>query len=191
METNTIISELNTILAKIKEEENAANKQSDTSVAPGLRFATAIIESRILDLKIEDSTTRDSDLASFDGNLEIIELPTPANIVAFRDRKGVIDIDVTEEHHFTTYTLEEMKNALMDDCERYLKTGEMHISAFSDCHSEEPSTDYYVGVKENLEAVVVKLEDGDHEKKLTHLYSMYKNEEIETIFRVQVEDDLL
>lgn len=193
METNVIISELSAILAKIKEEEVAANKKSSLSIAPGLRFASTIIESRILDLKIEESTLRDSLPANVDNDLEKIELPielpVPANIIAFRDRKGVIDIDVTEEHHFTTYTFEEMKNALIDDCERYLKTGEMHISAFSDCHPEEPSTDYYVGVKENLEALAVRFKGDDSGKRLAYLYDMYKNKEIETIFRIQVEDN--
>jgi hypothetical protein len=191
METNAIISELSAILAKIKEEEVAANKKSSLSISPGLRFASTIIESRILDLKIEESTLRDSLPANVDSNSESIEFTTPSNVIAFRDNEGVIDIDVTEESDFTIYTFDEIKSALMNSCNLYLRSGEMPISTFSDCHFDEPSTDYYVGVKENLEALVVKLEGGDYEKKLTLLYSMYKNEEIETIFRVQVEDDLL
>jgi hypothetical protein len=191
METNAIISELSTVLEKINEEESAANKESNFSVAPGLRFAAAIIESRILDLKIEESTSRDSIPTNVDSNSGTIELPTPANIIAFRDSKGVIDIDVTEEHHFTTYTFDDMKNALMDDCKHYHETGEMPNSAFSDCHPEEPSTDYYVGVKENLDALVVNLEGDNYADKLAYLYDMYKKGEVETIFRVQVEDDLL
>ena len=182
METNAIISELSAILAKIKEEEVAANKKSSLSIAPGLRFASTIIESRILDLKTEESTSRDS-------KLESIELPAPANIIAFRDNQGVIDIDVTEECDFTTYKFDEIKNALMDDCKRYVETGKLPNSTFSDCHPEEPSTDYYVGVKENLEALTVRFRGDDSGKLLAYLYDMYKNKEIETIFRIQVEDN--
>jgi hypothetical protein len=69
METNAIISELSAILAKIKEEEVGANKKSSLSISPGLRFASTIIESRILDLKIEESTLRDSPPANVDSNI--------------------------------------------------------------------------------------------------------------------------
>lgn len=184
METNAIISELSTVLKKINEEKSAANKGRNSSVSPGLRFAAAIIESRILDLKIEESSSRDSDSES-------IELLTPENIIAFRNSESVIDIYITEEHHFTICSFDEIENALIDNCKHYRETGSMPVSAFSDCSPEEPSTDYYVGVKKNLDALAVKFEGDKYANKLAYLYDMYKKGEVETIFRVQVEDNLI